>query len=405
MKRIACLAAAILALAACKKDPKPVSVTGITLDQPSITVNVGETGALTATVAPDDADNKDVSWSTDKPSVATVSDGIVTGVAAGKATITATSADGGFTATCEVTVATVPVTGISIEPSSLTLSIGDKGVLTATITPANATDKSITWASMDGSVITAPNGEYTAKGEGTTVIVVYALGGNGVVKAECNVTVKAKSSVPSGAVDLGITVKGSGGTTYKLYWADRNLGATSPEANGDYYAWGEVESKTNYSWSTYKWSNGAYNKLTKYCPTGLSSYWTGSGSPDGKLLLDPEDDAAHAKLGGNWRMPTLKEWMALDNCEKAWTTQNGVKGLRITGDNGNSIFLPAAGFKKDTDSAGGVGIDGYYWTSDLRDDSPEKAWDGFIREGTFSRSSPERCNGYTVRPVYQPAAE
>ncbi len=77
--------------------------------------------------------------------------------------------------------------------------------------------------------------------------------------------------------------------------------------------------------------------------------------------------------------------------------------MRVTGSNGNSIFLPAAGFKKNTDSAGAVGTVGYYWSSTLRDDSPEKAWYGLIKESGFSLGSPERCNGYPVRAVYQPA--
>lgn len=304
----------------------------------------------------------------------------------------------------------VPVTAISLSHTDLTLEIGEKVVITATVTPADATDKSLSWTAAPNDIIKMLSGEGTSKefealSAGSASIAVYALDGSGV-KAECSVTVKAKSAVPSGAVDLGITMKGSGGTTYKLYWADSNLGATSPEGNGDYYAWGEVNPKTDYSWSTYKWSNGASNKLIKYCPAGKQSYWDGSGSPDGKLVLDPEDDAAHAKLGGNWRMPTFKEWQELGKCEKkVWTTQNGVKGMLITGNNGNSIFLPAAGFRKNDESAGGVGVDGNYWTSSLRDDRPENAWDGWIKDGTFSRNSPDRCNGYPVRPVYQPAAE
>lgn len=311
----------------------------------------------------------------------------------------------------EKPVSKTPVTAISLSHTDVTLEIGEKVVITATVTPADATDKSITWSAVPNDIIKMSSGgegsskEFEALSAGNASIAVYALDGSGV-KAECNVTVKVKSSVTPEAVDLGITVKGSGGTTYKLYWADRNLGATSPEANGDYYAWGEVEPKTNYNWSTYRWSNGAYNKLTKYCPTNLQSYWAGSGSPDGKIVLDPEDDVAQAKLGGNWRMPTFEEWQELGKCEKkVWTTQNGVKGMLITGNNGNSIFLPAAGFKKN-DSAGGVGVDGNYWTSSLRyEDKPETAWDGWIKDGTFSRNSPERCNGYSVRPVYQPSAE
>ena len=412
MKKVVSLAVMLLfALMSCKKEPDKVAVTGISLSPESVELAHGASTTLSATLTPADASNKKVVWSSDNTAVATVSGGVVKAVALGSATITAKSADGGFTATCAVTVVKIPVEAVSLSPASLALTVGDKVVVTATVTPSDATDKTLSWAVIPNEVVTLSSygddqsHEFKAVGAGNAVITVYANGGTGVVKAECNVTVKAASSVPSGAVDLGIKMKGSGGTTYALYWADRNLGASSPEGYGDYYAWGEVSPKGDYSWATYKWSNGAYNKLTKYCPTGLSSYWAGSGSPDGKLFLDPEDDAAHAKLGGNWRMPTLNEWQKLMECTGTWTTQNGVKGMLVTGNNGNSIFLPATGFKKDTGSAGGVGIDGYYWTSALRNDSPEKAWDGFIREGTFSRSSPERRNGYPVRPVYQPAAE
>ena len=90
------------------------------------------------------------------------------------------------------------------------------------------------------------------------------------------------------AVDLGLSVK----------WASCNVGATTPEDCGDYYAWGEIEEKENYDWSTYKWCNGSYDTQTKYCTN--SSY----GTVDNKTTLDLEDDVAHVKWGGSWRMPT-----------------------------------------------------------------------------------------------------
>lgn len=407
MKRVVCLAVVLLfAIVSCKKEPNKVAVTGITLNPTSVKLVIGKSEKLSATVTPADASDKKVVWSTDNTAVATVSDGVVTAVAPGSATITAKSSDGGFTATCAVTVDKILVESVSLSPTSLALTLGEKVVVTATISPSDATDKTISWVVIPNNVVTLSDSgdnlsrEFEAVGAGNAVITAYATGGSGVVKAECNVTVTA---VPSGAVDLGITMKGSGGTTYTVYWADRNLGATSVEGNGDYYAWGEVATKTDYSWAKYKWSDGAYNKLTKYCPTGKQLYWAGSGSPDGKLVLDIGDDVANKKLGGNWRMPTLKELQALAKCNCAWTTQNGVKGMRVTGSNGNSIFLPAAGFKKNTDSAGAVGTVGYYWSSTLRDDSPEKAWYGLIKESGFSLGSPERCNGYPVRAVYQPA--
>ena len=407
MKRIVYLVTMLLlVLTACKKEPnktpgeepKAIAVTGISLSPTAVTIGPGGSQTLSVTLTPADASNQGVIWSTDNPAVATVSGGTVQAVGLGSATITATTDDGGFTATCAVTVSTIPVTAVSLSQTNLLLNIGETVALTATITPADATDKSLTWVAMPNDVVTLADEsdgfsrQFKAGGEGNAVITVYALGGKGVVKAECNVSVK--KVIPTGAVDLGLGV----------YWAECNLGASSPEGCGDYYAWGEVTPKDDYSWATYQWSNGALNKLTKYCPKDKATYWDGAGDPDRKEVLDPEDDAAHVQLGGNWRMPTFEEWQKLAKCEYEWTTQNGVKGMRVTGKNGNSIFLPASGFRKNTASAGGVGNEGYYWTSTLRDDMPEKAWDGWVKEGTFSRSSPERYVGYPVRPVY-PATE
>ena len=92
-------------------------------------------------------------------------------------------------------------------------------------------------------------------------------------------------------------------------WADRNVGADSPEAYGDYFAWGETTPKSTYNWSTYKWCNGDRYTMTKYCTS--SSY----GTVDNKTVLDPEDDVAHVKWGGIWRMPTKAEMLELqDRC-------------------------------------------------------------------------------------------
>ena len=140
------------------------------------------------------------------------------------------------------------------------------------------------------------------------------------------------------AVDLGLP---SG-----LKWAAHNVGATKPEDFGGYYAWGETEEKEDYSWSTYKWCKGYYYTMTKYCTS--SSY----GTVDNKEILDPEDDVAHVKWGGDWRIPTKTEQDELcNNCTWEWTTLNGVNGYKVTGPNGNSIFLPAAGYRSDSDLA------------------------------------------------------
>ena len=135
------------------------------------------------------------------------------------------------------------------------------------------------------------------------------------------------------AVDLGLP----SGTL----WADRNVGADVPEASGDYFAWGETEPKDYYGWNTYKWCNETESTLTKYCTN--SSY----GTVDNKTVLGFEDDAAYINMGTEWRMPTLEEQKELlDNCTWILTTQNGVYGRIVTGPNGNSIFIPVAGFYK-----------------------------------------------------------
>ena len=183
-------------------------------------------------------------------------------------------------------------------------------------------------------------------------------------------------------VDLGLP---SG-----LKWANYNVGATSPEDYGGYYAWGETEEKEDYSWETYKWCNGSHDTMTKYCTN--SSY----GTVDNKTVLDPEDDVAHVKWGGDWRMPTKAEQDELrNNCSWAWTTQNGANGYKVTGPNGNSIFLPAAGYR---DGTGGRGHFSYYWSGSLSSNNSNNACSlGFYDGGWYYISM--RCSGLSVRPV------
>ena len=177
-------------------------------------------------------------------------------------------------------------------------------------------------------------------------------------------------------------------------WATCNVGATKPEEYGNYYAWGETETKTTYNWSTYKWCNGSAETQTKYCTN--SDY----GTVDNKTVLDLEDDAARANWGGAWRMPTDAEWTELrENCTWTWTTKNGVNGYEVKSEaNGNSIFLPAAGYRgyDDLGSAGSLGV---YWSSSLSTDYPYYAWDVYFYSGSVSRSGSDRYCGRSVRPV------
>lgn len=186
------------------------------------------------------------------------------------------------------------------------------------------------------------------------------------------------------AVDLGLSVK----------WATCNVGASSPEEAGGYYAWGETEEKSDYDWDTYKWCNGTDVSMTKYCTN--SSY----GIVDNKSRLDSEDDVAHVKWGGSWRMPTLDETNELiSKCVWKWTTYNGVNGQLVTGPNGNSIFLPAVGYRYGTRFIG-LGEDGCYWSAALYEDKSSDAYGpGFFGSNYWGLGRYGRSNGHTVRPV------
>ena len=166
-------------------------------------------------------------------------------------------------------------------------------------------------------------------------------------------------------VDLGLSVK----------WATCNVGANKPFEYGDYFAWGETKPKEKHTWESYLHCNGAHNNITKYNP--LSNYGK-DGFTDNKTVLDPEDDAATANWGGTWRMPTKEEQDELkQKCTWVLTTENGVKGYRITsnveGYTDRSIFLPSAGLLFDNAYSYG-GEYGSYWSSSLDENDPQNAY-------------------------------
>lgn len=178
-------------------------------------------------------------------------------------------------------------------------------------------------------------------------------------------------------------------------WSCMNVGAGSPEDYGDYFAWGETEPKSYYDWSTYKWCNGSFDTLTKY---GIDSEY---GTVDNKTVLDLEDDAAHVNWGGAWRMPTDTEQYELRNkCTWTWTTQNGVKGYKVTRPNGNSIFLPAAGYRSNG-SLNEADLFGYYWSSSLVTSYGFTAYSLGFYSGYNDWNYWDRFLGHSVRPVCQ----
>ena len=191
-------------------------------------------------------------------------------------------------------------------------------------------------------------------------------------------------------VDLGLP---SG-----LKWATCNIGATTPEEYGDYYAWGENETKVDYSWETYKWCNGSDSTMTKYCNN--SKY----GIEDNDTILDLEDDVAHVKWGGSWRMPTITELSELSdtcNCSWTWTTQNGVYGYKVqslkSGYTDKYIFLPAPGYR--SSSLKLTGSFGFYWSSSLYEDYSYDAGCLFFASSYYGTSGNYRYFGLSVRAV------
>ena len=197
-------------------------------------------------------------------------------------------------------------------------------------------------------------------------------------------TAPAKAQAPAGvqAVDLGLP---SG-----IRWASCNVGATAPEGYGNYYAWGETAPKTDYSWATYKHNNGdnSSDNITKY-----------GNNADTLTTLEPEDDAATANWGGDWRMPTDAEWTELrEQCTWTWTRQNGVYGYQVTSNiNSNSIFLPATGYRYGT-RLYYAGTDGRYWSSSLCAGYQNNAWSISFNPKT-GRDYYGRNFGFPVRPV------
>ena len=192
-------------------------------------------------------------------------------------------------------------------------------------------------------------------------------------------------------VDLGLP---SG-----LQWATCNVGASSPEDYGDYFAWGETTPKSIYNWSTYCYCNGGNDQLTKYC--FLSSYGY-NGFTDGLTILQPEDDAATANYGG--RTPTLEEWQELiDNTTVEWTVLNEVGGCRFSGSNGNSIFLPAAGDRMHN-TLHAVDMSGLYWLNSIDSQniySPDAACSFDFNAAGCGIGYSNRSMGFSVRAVRQ----
>ena len=219
--------------------------------------------------------------------------------------------------------------------------------------------------------------------------------------------------------ELKDKIGGGGGSTEEyvdlglpsgIKWAKRNLGASKPSDYGHYYAWGETEPKTDYTWATYKWMQAGqsdWKHITKYTIADgqTEGIWYDAGGTfigDNKTTLEAADDAATRKLGSPWRTPTLveiRELLDANNCTWTWTTQDGKNGYEVKSKtNGNSIFLPAAGYRRGS-VLYDAGSGGYYWSSSLYAAGSYDARDLNFDSGGHDWNNGGRCFGFSVRPV------
>lgn len=203
----------------------------------------------------------------------------------------------------------------------------------------------------------------------TYYVKAYAANSSGTSYSEV-ISFTTLDKVEYDYVDLGLPSK--------LKWATYNLGASSPEEYGNYYAWGEVTPKT------------------KYTQANSETYY---GVPLTDISGNPHYDAATVNWGGDWRMPTSSEMQELiDNCTWVWLLQNGTMGYKVTGPNGSSIFIPAAGYRIES-SLYNVDINGCYWSSSPN--GSNSAYDLDFNNGGYYHAvgCQNRYFGYTVRPV------
>ena len=262
-------------------------------------------------------------------------------------------------------------------PLALVNFDADSGELDTKVAVADAEGKvTVEW-------IPSPDGESATRAgdKKDCVLTAEVVDKSGEVIGDATLTVKTEKSdlCPDAnhihAVDLGLSVK----------WACCNVGASVPEGYGGYYAWGETEEKSNYTRENYKYyysSTGGFNSI-------------------GSNISGTSYDVAHVKWGGSWRMPTLDEIKELCNkCSWHWTTVNGVSGQKVTGPNGNSIFLPAAG-NRDGTEVYSRGSKCYYWSGTLGEYGSDNAYYldfGSDNHGWYIYDYP-RYSGHTVRPV------
>ncbi|MBR1574879.1 MAG: Ig-like domain-containing protein [Bacteroidales bacterium] len=392
-------------------------VTGVSLDKTSLSMTVGDTQTLTATITPSNATDKSVTWSSSNNSIATISSsGVVTAKAVGSATITVTTNDGGKTASCHVSIKVIDVESIEFDKAELELFVGKSETLSAIIKPENATNKDIVWASSNNTVATVNNGLVTGKSEGYTTITATV----GNKKASCEVFV-----IPPDYIDASGNNQGKGICIDGVLWAPVNCGYESTAApRGRYYQWGrkygqigesaghgfsaedlwtgvngEEDPNTVYSYRKDDLNSPAIYK-NDWIVNGDNHFWN-SGTEDNpqKTIYDPCPDG--------WRVPTYKELDAL--CKNRYY-EAGEGGVWVSGsipyssDLLEKVFLPSSGARWRDGyffSISFSGLWGAYWTSKAYDNGAVGHVVLISTTYGFSRPDIYRANSCTIRCVHE----
>lgn len=311
---------------------------------------------------------------------------------------------------------------VSLNKTSISLYEGESITLKAYIYPTNAKNKNLTWESKDKSIAVVENGVVTAISTGKTIIKATTVDGSNK-STECEVYVRAPSDGTANGheyVDLG--VRDSNGKP--IYWATKNIGASSETSYGSYFAWGETTTKYQYTYASNKWYDTKYTDgfgYTKYQKEDKDkwseNYWNSIDVAwydsndnfigDGLTSLQAEDDAATINWGEGWRTPTQEDFQALiDNCNFSYEFPL----IKISNKNDDTkfIYLPLAGYKKDYSggSASQTGDFAMYWTSTLWNATPYaiqfSATDNLTGVNTYIRNR-DRYLGQPIRPVFVPS--
>lgn len=257
-------------------------------------------------------------------------------------------------------------------------TVTERGVCYATYSSPTTSNSRVKSGGGTGSF----TANLTSLSDGTTYYVrAYAINSEGTTYGSQVTFTTLKSPFENGHeyVDLGLSVK----------WATMNVGANSPEDHGEEYAWGELTTKLTYTWENYKFGNANEYSLIKY------NYSFGYGIVDNKITLESEDDVASVNWGGTWRMPTYEELYELvKKCTWESKTQNGVKGYKVIGRNGNSIFIPIETIVNQYSVT--------YWSSSIY--KPNVSYPQYAQCLSFWRGYADvsyqlRCNGNSIRAV------